>query len=339
MPSYILRRLFLMIPTFLGITYVVYFILCKAPGGPLEQRLSQLQEEGRKKSGGRGDNIQLSPEQMAELRKYYGFSEPSAKEYFSWLGRVMTGDLGYSNRFKKPVSAVIFDKERIQIALIFGIFSFLIIYSVSLPMAVWKAKHHQSFFDSLSSMLMFAAYAIPGWVIGLMMILFFASYLDIFPIGGFVSKEYSTFSSWGQIKDIAWHMTLPLTAYVVSGFAGTIFLLKNSLMDNLAADYVRTALAKGNTFNAALWKHAFRNSIIPIAAGFGHYIGIFITGALLIEKIFNLNGFGKLSLTAVEARDYPLIMGMLVITSTALLLGNLLSDLCVAAVDPRVKFD
>ena len=110
-------------------------------------------------------------------------------------------------------------------------------------------------------------------------------------------------------------------------------------MDNLAADYVRTALAKGNTFNAALWKHAFRNSIIPIAAGFGHYIGIFITGALLIEKIFNLNGFGKLSLTAVEARDYPLIMGMLVITSTALLFGYLLSDLCVAAVDPRVKFD
>ena len=229
-------------------------------------------------------------------------------------------------------------RERIPISLYFGVLSLILIYGICIPLGVAKAVRHNSGFDNLTSAIIFAGYAIPGWVVGVIMLVFFSSRIDIFPLGGLMSDFFHEMTPMEKIMDIAWHTILPLVAYVAGSFTVMTLLMKNTLMDNLSADYVRTAIAKGLSFKKAVFRHALRNSLIPIATSFGNNISIILMGSFLIEKVCNIDGMGLLGYESVIDRDYPVVMGILVISSLLFMVGNILSDLCVALVDPRVRF-
>lgn len=341
MTAYFIRRFLLIIPTFLGITVMVFVITRFVPGGPIERIIAQAQQMGTIQSAGPGSSAEqtqpLSEEQIKELEKYYGFDKPVLVSYFLWLGKVVRGDLGTSTRYYDPVWDMI--KERIPISLYFGILSMLLVYGICIPLGILKAIRHKSTFDNVSSVVVFTGYAVPGWVVGVLMLVVFASHWEFFPLGGLVSDDFEDFTFMGKMADIAWHTALPLLAYVVGSFTVMTFLMKNTLMDNLASDYVRTAIAKGLPFRKAIFRHALRNSLIPIATSFGNNISIILSGSFLIEKVFNINGMGLLGYESVVERDYPVVLGILVISSLLFMIGNILSDVCVALVDPRVKFE
>jgi microcin C transport system permease protein len=285
----------------------------------------------------REQNQPLSEEQIEELKKYYGFDKPVLTSYFLWMGKVLKGDLGVSTRYYDPVWGMI--KERIPISLYFGIITMTLVYGICIPLGIVKAIKHKSYFDNTTSVIVFTGYAVPGWVIGVLLLILFSSHWDIFPLGGMVSEDFENFNLFQKTADILWHTVLPLAAYMVGSFSVMTLLMKNTLLDNLSSDYVRTAIAKGLPFKKAVFRHALRNSLIPIATHFGNNISIILMGSFLIEKVFNINGMGLLGYEAIIERDYPVVLGILVISSLLLLIGNILSDICVAIVDPRVKFE
>jgi len=339
MTTYFLRRLLLTIPTFIGITLLVFVITRFVPGGPVERMVTQAQiassEMGVERIGGVGGST-LSADQLAQLNAYYGFDKPVLQSYFLWIKKVVTFDLGMSSRYNEPVWDIIID--RFPISIFYGLATMLITYSICIPLGIIKAIRHSTPIDHISSAIVFVGYAIPNYVFGIVLITLFASHWDIFPLGGFVSDEFDDLSITEKIGDIVYHAVLPLLAYVIGSFAVMTMMMKNSLMDNLAADYVRTAMAKGLTFNSAILKHALRNSLIPLATSFGHTISLVLTGSFLIETVFNIDGMGLLGYESLVERDYPIVLGILVISSLLFLIGNILSDLCVAVVDPRVQF-
>lgn len=318
---------------------MVFTITRFVPGGPIERMIaSARQMEGGSAAGlSYEDQDQpLSEEQIEELKKYYGFDKPLLVSYFFWLGKVLKGDLGVSTRYYDPVWTMI--KERVPISLYFGIISIILVYGVCIPLGIAKAVKHKSCFDNISSIIVFIGYAVPGWVVGVLMLVFFASHWELFPLGGLVSENFEDFNLVGKLTDIIRHTILPLISYVAGSFTVMTFLMKNTLMDNLSADYVRTAIAKGLPFKRAVFRHALRNSLIPIATHFGNNISVILMGSFLIEKVFNINGMGLLGYESVIDRDYPVVMGILVISSLLFMIGNILSDICVAIVDPRVQF-
>jgi len=342
MTAYFIRRFLLIIPTFIGITIMVFTITRFVPGGPIERIILQAQQMqntvGAGPSGMAGDERSqpLSESQIQQLKEYYGFDKPVLASYLEWLGKVLTGDLGTSTRYYDPVWDMI--KSRIPISLYFGVLTMILTYGVCIPLGLAKAIRHKSVFDNVSSVVVFIGYAIPGWVAGVLMLMLFSSRWEIFPLGGLTSDMFFEYSAWEKVMDIAWHTVLPLTAFVIGSFTVMTFLMKNTVMDNLASDYVRTAIAKGLPFKKAVFNHALRNSLIPIATHFGNNISIILAGSFLIEKVFNINGIGLLGYESILDRDYPVVMGILVISSLLLMIGNILSDICVAMVDPRVQF-
>ncbi len=264
----------------------------------------------------------------------YDFRATAYKKRFSGL---LQGDLGRSSAFGERVIDLIL--ERIPIALYFGILSTIVIYGVCIPLGVFKAIKHGSIGDNLSSIIIFIGYAIPGYALGAILVVFLGARMGWFPIFGLVSENFNELSAWGQLKDLAHHTVLPLICYVIGGFAFLTMMMKNNLMENLSSDYVRTAMAKGVTFKRAVIGHAFRNSIIPIATGLGGLITLFVGGSMLIEKVFDIQGFGMLQFQAVTLKDQDVIMGTLTISAFLMLMGNILSDIIVAIVDPRIKFN
>jgi len=341
MTAYFIRRFILIIPTFLGLTIMVFTITRLVPGGPLERLIAQAQQMklagGKSLSGVAEQQQPLSEEQIQELKRYYGFDKPVLVSYALWLSKVLTGDLGVSTRYQDPVWEMI--RSRIPISLYFGVLSMILVYGVCIPLGIAKAVRHNSLFDNASSVVVFFGYAIPGWVAGVILLVLLSSVWEFFPLGGLISDDFEDFTRVQKIGDILWHTALPLTAYVVGSFTVMTFLMKNTLMDNLATDYVRTAIAKGLSFKKAVFRHALRNSLIPIATSFGNNISVIVSGSFLIESVFNINGMGLLGYEAVLERDYPVVMGILVISSLLFMIGNILSDICVALVDPRVRFE
>lgn len=337
MTGYFLRRLLLIIPTFIGITLLVFAITRVVPGGPIERMMTQaaLQQGDQRAARTRSGNT-LDEKQLAQLRAYYGFDKPLLSSYGQWLWRVLHLDLGNSTRYHDPVWTLI--KERFPVSIFYGITTLLITYGVCIPLGMSKAVRHGSWFDNVSSIVVFFGYAVPGYVVGIALITIFASQLDWFPLGGFVDDDFDTYSFGKKIIDLLYHAALPLTAYLASSFALTTLMMKNALMDNLATDYMRTAIAKGQSFDGAVRHHALRNSLIPIATSFGNNISLLLGGSFLIETIFNIDGIGLLGFESVLERDYPVVMGILVISALLFLLGNILSDICVALVDPRIRF-
>jgi microcin C transport system permease protein len=338
--DYILRRLLLMIPTFIGITFVT-FLLCQfVPGGQIDQLRLALAGGGAgeiNRGGGARVQLVIPDEQLKQLEEYYGFDKPFLEAYGSWLGKTLRLDLGKSFRYNEPVLRVIAD--RLPISIYYGLITTLFIYAICIPLGILKAIKHRTAVDNATSVLIFTGYAVPGFALGAVMLNVLAVQYQVFPLGGFQSQGAESLPFMTKILDIAWHSVLPLIAYLVGAFAVQTMLMKNSLMENMSADYVRTALAKGLSWRRAVFGHALRNSLIPIATSIGGLLGIFLTGSFLIERVFNIQGIGLLGFEAIQTRDFPVVMGILVISSLVLMLGNLLSDLAVAFVDPRVRFE
>ena len=253
---------------------------------------------------------------------------------------ILTGNLGKSYTYLQPVTEVM--KPRFKISLFFGLTGILISYLICIPLGIKKALNHGSVFDFGSSVAIFIAYSIPGWALGGVLLVLFGggSFLDIFPLGGFRSPSeiWDTLTPFKKVIDQVYHMILPIIAWTIGSFATMTVLMKNSLMENLSQDYIRTAFAKGLSEKRVIWLHAMRNSLIPIASGIGHILGVVIAGSYFIERMFNIDGFGRLAYEAILSRDYPITLGFLVIVVIIRLIGNIISDLALALVDPRIRF-
>jgi microcin C transport system permease protein len=339
--DYVVRRLLLMVPTFLGITFFTFLLTQFVPGGQIDQLRLALAGGGTiGEMAATGDTrlqLDIPEEQLARLREYYGFDKPFLIAYGGWLWDAVRLDLGESFRYNEPVIDVIL--ERLPISLYYGLMTAFFTYGICIPLGIIKAIRHRTSVDNLTSALIFIGYAVPGFALGAVLSNLLAVRYEIFPLGGFRSPDFADLTLLGQMLDILWHSVLPLIAYLAGSFAITTMLMKNSLIENMSSDYVRTALAKGLTRRRAVFVHALRNSLIPLATSIGGLLGIFLTGSFLIERVFNIQGVGLLSFEAIQARDFPIVMGFLVISSVILMLGNLLSDLAVATVDPRVRFE
>ena len=339
MKEYFFKRLLLIPPTLLGVTIIVFAITRLVPGGPLERAIMESQMMDASGSGvsqSAGQGMAISEAQLEQLKAYYGFDKPVIESYLIWTGKVLTGDLGSSYRYNEPVWDVI--KARFPVSIYYGLITLVLTYLVCIPLGVLKAVRHRTAVDTISSILIFIGYAIPGYALGSLLLLYFSVRLEWLPMGGFVSFTFQDKTLLGQITDLLEHSALPLICYMVGSFALVTLLLKNHLMDNLAADYVRTAIAKGVSFRQSVLKHALRNSLIPIATTFGQNITLLVGGSFLIESIFDIDGFGLLGLTSILDRDYPVVMGVVLLSSLLLLIGNILSDILVALVDPRIRF-
>lgn len=445
--SYFLRRLLLIPPTLLGITFLVFAITRFVPGGPMERMLQQAAagaDEGGSRQASNEAQGGLSEEQMEELEEQFGLDKSIVVAYGQWLGvlprevriskgefgagggemigrgevdaantagfvlrgdgrlaqvvkegegivsavyeldgspieadgwrwrfedekvrqdrfkrrnsgavelpsyrprvvafkrqfsGLLQGDLGRSTVYNDPVLDMIL--ERMPVALYFGLLTAFFTYAVCLPLGIVKALKHRTFVDSSSSVLIFIGYSIPGFALGAILLVHLGARMNLFPLFGLTSPDFDQMAPWEQAKDLAHHTVLPLLCYLVGSFAMLTMMTKNNLMDQLAADYVRTAVAKGVGFKKAVFGHAFRNSMIPIATSAGSLIEVFIGGSILIETVFDIQGFGLLQFQSVLARDVPVIMGTLTIAALLMLLGKVISDFIVAMVDPRIKF-
>lgn len=293
------------------------------------------------------ENWRIRYETEADRQERYHRRNPGTTEKPSYRDRVvifksrfsgvLQGNLGRSMVYGDPVSEMIV--SRMPVAVYFGLLTTLITYAVCLPLGVLKALKHRTFIDSASSVLIYLGYSIPGFALAAILLVHLGARANLFPLFGLTSPDFGELGRWEQVKDLAHHTVLPLTCYVIGGFAMLTMLVKNNLMDNLAADYVRTAVAKGNSYRRAVFVHALRNSMIPVATSLGGLITIFVSGSMLIERVFDIQGFGLLQFQSVVERDVPVIMGTLTIAALLTLVGNVISDLAVAMVDPRVKFE
>ncbi len=340
MVSYILKRLALMLPTLLGVLTLTFVVIQFVPGGPVEQVLA----EARARTGG-GDTSgavarrDVDAKQLAELKKLYGFDKPAHVRYVEMLKNFSTFNLGRSFMHNKPVWDLI--KEKLPVSISLGLWTFLISYLVSVPLGIAKAVSEGSRFDVLSTLLVLIGYAIPGFVLGVLLIVLFAggSFLDWFPLRGLTSDNWSDFSWPARIRDYLWHLTLPLICIVIGSFAVMTMLTKNTFIEEIRKQYVLVARAKGLSRGRVLYKHMFRNALIPIITGFpAAFVGAFFAGSLLIETLFSLDGLGLLSYEAVVRRDYPVVLGSLYLFTLIGLVVKLIADLLYVVVDPRVQF-
>lgn len=317
-----------------------FIIINLAPGSPVEQKLQQMRFGGGDAGGTQGGSRStgVNEEIVEALKKQYGFDKPVLVRYGIWLKNIFRLDFGESFTYGEPVIDVI--KSKFPVSLQFGIVSLILTYLVCIPLGVKKALNAGQSFDRFSGILLYIAYSVPPLVLGIFLIVVFAgeSYLSWLPIGGLYSDNYESLSFFGKIWDRIQHFILPTICYLIGGFTELTLLTRNSMLDIIKSDYIRTARAKGLSEKMVVYKHALRNALIPVATGLGGYLGVFLTGSLIIEKIFNLDGIGLLSYSSILSRDYNVVMGLLFLSSMALMLGNLLSDLIYVMVDPRIDF-
>ncbi len=362
MGAYILRRLLLMIPTIIGIMGISFLVIQFAPGGPVEQVIAELTGQGNSMteriSGSGGDQQQvqpgsgtdfsskyrgaqgLDPEFIAKLEKQFGFDKPPLERFGQMIWNFIRFDFGES--YFRDVSVIDLIVEKMPVSISLGIWILLISYLISVPLGIRKAVSDGSRFDIWTSGVIIIAYAVPGFLFGILLIVLFAggSFFDWFPLRGLVSDNFSELSWWEKIIDYFWHLTLPLISLSLAAFATTTLLTKNSFIDEIRKQYVTTARAKGLTENQVLYGHVFRNAMLIIIAGFpAAFITSFFSGSLLIETIFSLDGLGRLGYESVLKRDYPVVFGTLFIFSLMGLVVGLISDLIYTWVDPRIDFE
>ncbi|OTG66652.1 microcin C ABC transporter permease YejB [Acinetobacter silvestris] len=353
MGTYILKRLLLIIPTLFFILLINFIVVQIAPGGPVEQAIQQAENfqglgatagaevantSGKALSyqGARG----LSPEMVEKIKVQYGFDKPAYERFWIMLKGYLSFDFGTSFFKDKPVTQLLLEKMPVTVSL--GLWSTLLIYLVSIPLGIRKAKQHGMLFDKSTSLFLAVGYAVPSFVFAILLIVFFAggSYFQWFPLQGLVSDEFQSLSLLGKIKDYIWHMTLPLTTMLLGGFAALTYLTKYSFMEELNKQYVLAARAKGLNENKVLYGHVFRNAMLIVIAGLPEaLVGIFLVGNLFIEIIFNLDGLGLLGFEAISQRDYPVIFGTLFIFTLLGLILRLISDVLYQMIDPRISFE
>jgi microcin C transport system permease protein len=344
--AYILKRLLLMIPTLFGIMLITFVVTQFVPGGPVEQLVSQLQGKG---AGGEAASGTVSlyrgasgldAERVAELKALYGFDKPAPQRFVEMMGNYLTFDLGTSWFHHASVMDLIIDKLPVSISI--GLWTFLLTYLTCIPLGISKAVRDGSTFDFVTSTVILVGYAIPGFVLGILLLVLFGggSFWDIFPLRGIVSDNWHALPWYGKVLDYLWHMVLPITAAVVGSFAVMTMLTKNAFLEEIRKQYVLTARAKGLAENTVLYKHVFRNAIIPLVTNFpAAFVTAFFTGSLLLETIFSLDGIGLLSYESVIKRDYPVVLGTLYLFTLIGLVAKLITDLCYVLVDPRIQFE
>tara|TARA_R110002094_G_scaffold146331_10_gene135471 strand:- start:123 stop:1208 length:1086 start_codon:yes stop_codon:yes gene_type:complete len=357
MGAYILRRLLLIIPTLVGIMLINFALVQFVPGGPVEQAIARIQgggdvfggfagagndagnaalETNDKYIGARG----LPPEFIAELEKEFGFDKPPVQRFLNMMWNYMRFDFGES--YFRSISVIELIKEKLPVSITLGLWSTLIAYLVSIPLGIRKAVKDGSSFDTWTSGAIIAAYAIPGFLFAILLLVLFAggSYWQIFPLRGLTSDNFDELGPLGKVADYFWHITLPVLASTISAFATLTLLTKNSFLDEIKKHYVMTARAKGLSERAVLYGHVFRNAMLIVIAGFpAVFIGVFFGGSLIIETIFSLDGLGRLGFEAAVARDYPIVFGTLFIFGLIGLVVGILSDLMYVLVDPRIDFE
>ncbi|MDA7426101.1 microcin C ABC transporter permease YejB [Thalassococcus lentus] len=353
MGAYILRRLLLIIPTLLGIMIINFTLVQFVPGGPIEQILAQIEGEGDVFAGiaGGGGEVEaasednagrrgLPPEFIAELEKEFGFDKPPLERFLNMLWNYMRLDFGES--YFRSISVIDLVLEKMPVSISLGLWSTLIAYLVSIPLGIRKAVKDGSSFDTWTSGAIIVAYAIPGFLFAILLLVLFAggSYWQIFPLRGLTSDNWEELSLIGKIGDYFWHIALPVIASTISAFATLTLLTKNSFLDEIKKQYVITARAKGLAESRVLYGHVFRNAMLIVIAGFPSvFIGIFFSGSIIIETIFSLDGLGRLGFEAAVARDYPVIFGTLFIFGLMGLIVGIISDLMYVLVDPRIDFE
>ncbi len=337
---YFLKRLMLMVPTLLGVLTVTFIVIQFVPGGPVEQVLAEARASQK---GGEGSAYKASRDidkkQIEELKKLYGFDKPAHVRYFEMLANFARFDLGRSFMQNKDVWTLI--KEKLPVSISLGLWAFLISYLISIPMGVTKAVREGSTFDTVTTLLVLIGFAIPGFVLGVLLIVLLAggTFLDWFPLRGLTSDNWADLTWWGRVKDYFWHLALPLTCLTIGSFATITLLTKNTFVEEIRKQYVLVARAKGLSQRRVLYKHIFRNAMIPLVTGFpAAFVGAFFAGSVLIETLFSLDGLGLLGFEAVVRRDYPVVLGSLYVFTLIGLVVKLVSDLLYSVVDPRVQF-
>jgi microcin C transport system permease protein len=340
MAAYIFKRILLMLPTLLGVILLTFIVTQFVPGGPVEQFMAEARRTAGRTGetgayrGGQG----VDPKRVEEIKALYGFDKPPTERFVKMVGQFARFDLGRSFFQNKDVWQLV--KEKLPVSVSLGLWTFFISYLVAVPLGVAKAVRAGSRFDLVTSIVVLVGYAIPGFVLGIVLLVIFGGQLQWFPLRGLVSGNWEELSWPSRILDYLWHITLPVTAMVLGSFAVTAMLTKNAFLEEIRKQYVLTARAKGLGERRVLWKHVFRNALIPIVTGFpAAFIGAFFTGSLLIETLFSLDGLGLLSYESVIRRDYPVVLGTLYLFTLIGLVTKLISDLCYVWVDPRVKFD
>jgi microcin C transport system permease protein len=353
---YLLRRLLLVVPTLLGIMVVNFIVIQFAPGGPIDQIVAQssglgmsgtqaVSGGGQMSAGGGADSgysgaAGLPPDMLAELERQFGFDQPAHVRFVTMIWNYLRLDFGQSYFQDRPVLDLVL--ERMPVSLSLGLWTLLLVHLIAIPLGVAKAMRDGTPFDVWSSAIIFVAYAVPGFLFAVMLIVFFAggSYLDWFPMRGMVSENFAELSVPGKIGDYLWHMALPLTALTIGGFATLTMLTKNAFMEELGKPFVVTARAKGLSEHRVLYGHVFRNAMLIVIAGFpAAFVSALYTGALLIEVIFSLDGIGLLGFDAAIKRDYPILFGTLFVFTLIGLIVQLVGDLVYTLVDPRIDFE
>jgi microcin C transport system permease protein len=337
MLSYILKRILLMIPTLLGALTLTFVVIQFVPGGPVEQ----IMAESRAGVGGgayraRADS---SAKQIEEMKKLYGFDKPVHVRYFEMLKNFATFNFGRSFMQNKDVWALI--REKLPVSISLGFWTILVSYLISVPLGIAKAVREGSRFDTISTVFVLIGFAIPGFVLGVFLIVLFAggSFWDVFPLRGLTSDNWDDLAWPARIADYFWHLALPLTCYVIGSFAIMTMLTKNTFIEEMRKQYVLVARAKGLPQKRVLWKHVLRNAMIPIVTGFpSAFIAAFFAGSLLIESLFSLDGLGLLSYDSIVRRDYPVVLASLFLYTLIGLLVKLIADVMYVLVDPRVQF-
>jgi len=342
---YLLKRILLMIPTLIGALTLTFVVIQFVPGGPVEQAVHDMRKgaPGGEAAGGGGSIYRarggVDAQQIEQLKVLYGFDKPPVQRYFLMLSRFMRFDLGQSYFHHQSVWSLIVSKLPVSISI--GVWTFLLTYLISVPLGIWKAVRNGSSFDVVTSFIVLIGYAIPGFVLGVLLLVLFGggSFWQVFPLRGLTSDNWSQLSVGARITDYLWHITLPVFVSVVGSFAVITMLTKNAFLDEIRKQYVLTARAKGLPERRVLWKHVFRNAVLPLVTGFpAAFIGAFFTGSLLIETLFSLDGLGLLSYESVIRRDYPVVLGTLYLFTLLGLAARLISDLCYVWVDPRIQF-
>ena len=346
---YITKRLLLMLPTLIGIVLINFLVLQFVPGGPVERMIAQLRAHQTGGEAGAGavslgtermEQRALEAEQVEYLKRLYGFDKPVHVQFIQLMRRLFTFDFGESYYHHKSVVALIVEKLPVSVSL--GGWSFLLVYLTCIPLGIKKAVRDGSPFDGVTSVLILIGYSIPGFVLGIFLIVLLGggSFWSIFPLRGLTSDGWESFTTGERILDYLWHLVLPLTCYVIGSFSVLTLLTKNSFLNEVHQAYVQTARAKGLSERVVLWKHVFRNAIIPIILGFpGSFLAMFFAGSILIETLFSLDGLGLLSYESIISRDYPVVMSTLFIFSLLAVVSQLLSDLSLVLVDPRISFE
>ncbi|MFA3919571.1 microcin C ABC transporter permease YejB [Ruegeria hyattellae] len=356
MGAYILRRLLLVIPTLLGIMIMNFTLVQFVPGGPIEQIIAQIEGQGDVFAGFAGGEASspepqggdeqyigargLPPEFIAELEKEFGFDKPPLERFLGMMGNYLTLDFGQS--YFRSISVIDLVLEKMPVSISLGLWSTLIAYLISIPLGIRKAVRDGSSFDTWTSGAIIVAYAIPGFLFAILLLVLFAggSYWQIFPLRGLTSDNWDSLSLTGKVLDYFWHITLPVLASTIAAFATLTLLTKNSFLDEIKKHYVMTARAKGLSEQKVLYGHVFRNAMLIVIAGFpAVFIGVFFGGSIIIETIFSLDGLGRLGFEAAVARDYPVIFGTLFIFGLMGLVVGIISDLMYVLVDPRIDFE